>query len=195
MSESTNKRFGYFNRRSLGDIIIDNINGLLLLVFCITIIYPFWTHVLLSFSSSREATSLGFRLWIKEWTLESFKFAFKGYGNIGVAYANSVYRAFVGTILTVFSTILLAYPLSHKRLPGRTFFTIVILITMFFSGGIIPEYLLIRKLGLINTRWSLILPTITMGFYVIIMRNFLMTLDPAYEEASSSEFGGATRSF
>lgn len=177
----------YLKRRSVGDFVFDIFNGLFLIAFAISILYPFWTQVVLSFSDMGSATTLGFRLWMDEFSFAAYEFAFRGYGNVGVAYANSVFRAVVGTTLTVLFTIFAAYPLSQRRLPGRTFLTIVILITMFFSGGIIPEYLLIRYLGLIDSRWALILPTLTMGFYIIIMRNFMMTIDKAYEESAFVE--------
>ena len=68
--------------------------------------------------------------------------------------------------------------------------TIVLLITLFFAGGLVPNYLLIRRLGLIDTRWALILPLAVNGFYIIIARNFLMTIDPAYEDAALVDGAG-----
>ena len=187
MDGTSRTRQGLTARASGAEVLLKIAVSAVLILFCLTIIYPFWTQVLLSFSDMKHATTLGFRLWIDKWSVAAYEFAFRGYGNVLIAYGNSVFRVVVGTFLTVFFTILAAYPLSKKRLPGRTFLTIAVLITMFFSGGIVPEYLLIRYLKLIDTRWSLILPTLVIGFYVIIMRNFMMTIDEAFEEAAFVE--------
>ncbi len=154
------------------------------MLFCLSILYPFWTTVLLSFSGVGEGMSLGFHVWIGEWRLSAYQFITDRYGHLGRIFFNSVFRTVVGTFLTVCFTLLAAYPLSKKRIPGRNIMTIYLLITMFFSGGLIPTYLLVRSLGLINTRWVLIVPNLTMPFYIIIMRNFLMTIDDSYEEAA-----------
>ena len=103
---------------------------------------------------------------------------------IAVAYFNSIVRTAAGGALTVVVTLMAAYPLSKKNLPGRNGITIYILITMFFSGGLIPTYLLIRSLGLLDRFIVLLLPVLAMGFYVLIVRNFLMTVDIAYEESA-----------
>ncbi len=178
------RRPWYARRSSAGDVAFSVFNTLFLVLFCLTILYPFWTTLLLSFSPPDEVLSLGFRIWIDEWATTAYRFAFSEYGNVVTAYANSVYRTVGGTVLTVLFTIIAAYPLAKKNLPGRTALTVVVLITMFFSGGLIPLYLVVRSLGLIDSRWSLILPALTVGFYIIIMRNFFMTVDTSYEEAA-----------
>lgn len=185
--ERTEQRRAWYLRTTWSERLFKLFSAAVLTLLCLTIVYPFWTQVLLSFSDVDEATSLGLRLWIKEWHTGAYLFAFSGYGNVLVAYGNSIFRVVVGTALCVTFTILAAYPLSKRRLPGRTLLTVLVLITMFFSGGIIPQYLLMRYLGLIDTRWSLILPTLTTGFYVIITRNFMMTMDEALEEAAFME--------
>ena len=119
-----------------------------------------------------------------KWNVGAYKFALSKYGSVPVAYINSIFRTVMGTVLTIVITLLAAYPLSKILIPGRNMLTIFILITMFFSGGLIPSYLLIRRLGLFDTRWALILPSLAIGFYTIIMRNFLMTIDSAYEDSA-----------
>ena len=174
----------YMRRRTPGDIVFDVLNTLLLVAFCLTIVYPFWMTLLLSFSSTDEATSLGFHLWIRNWQITAYRFALSRYGNVPTAYVNSIFRTIMGTVLTVMVTLLAGYPLSKRNLPYRNVVTVVILVTMFFSGGLIPTYLLIRNIGLYDSRWALILPTLAQGYYIIIMRNFLMTVDKAYEESA-----------
>jgi putative aldouronate transport system permease protein len=173
-----------FSRKSPGDIAFDLVNGTLLVLLCLTIIYPFWNTLLISLASGKDVNSLGLRVWITTWNISAYKFAFSKYGHVGVAYLNSIFRTVIGTVLGVFVTLLAAYPLSKKDIPGRNAMTIYILITMFFHGGLIPTYLLIRNIGLFNSRLVLILPALVQGYYVIIMRNFLMTLDPSFEESA-----------
>ena len=177
-------RPAFMSRKTVGEIVFSSCNAILLIVFSLTILYPFWLMLLLSFASGKDVTTLGFRLWNRNWSLLAYEFAFSNYGNAGIAYVNSIFRTVLGTVMTIGATMMAAYPLSKKRLPGRNVLTIFILITMFFSGGFIPLYLVIRKLGLMDNRWSLILPIVAQGFYVIIVRNFIMTIDNAYEEAA-----------
>jgi putative aldouronate transport system permease protein len=174
----------FLSRKTAGDVVFDVLNYSFLFLFSLTIIYPFWSTILLSFSDTSEATSLGFHVWIRHWTLSAYKFAMSRYGNVPTAYLNSIIRTVAGTLLTLVVTLLAAYPLSKKNLPGRNIITIFILVTMFFSGGIIPSYLLIRSLGLIDKRLVLFLPGLAGGFNIVIMRNFLMTLDKSYEESA-----------
>ena len=177
-------------RKGAGARTFDVINLIALFLFCLTILYPFWTTILLSFSGVNEGMSLGFHLWITDWKLSAYDFIIDRYGHLGRIFYNSIFRTVVGTTLTIMFTLMAAYPLSKRRIPGRNAMTIFLLVTMFFSGGLIPTYLLIRSLGLINTRWVLILPSLTMTYYIIITRNFLMTIDDAYEEAAFMDGAG-----
>lgn len=178
------RRPRFLSRKTPGEVVFDALNYAFLFLFSLTILYPFWSTILLSFSTVEEATSLGFHVWIRTWTLSAYKFAMSRYGSVPIAYANSIFRTVAGTLLTLVVTLLAAYPLSKKNLPGRNAVTIFILVTMFFSGGIIPSYLLIRSLGLIDKRLVLFLPGLAGGFNIVIMRNFLMTLDKSYEESA-----------
>ena len=180
----TTGRLPAYGLRKIGGALFDVANYLFLIAFSLSVLYPLWTTILLSFSGVEDATTLGFHLWIDSWNLSAYEFAMSRYGNAQVAYFNSIFRTVVGTFLTVFWTLLAAYPLSKKNLPGRNVLTIIILMTMFFSGGLIPFYFLIKNIGLYDTRWALILPGMAVGFYTLIMRNFLMTIDDAYEEAA-----------
>ena len=178
------RRAWFLRRRSPGDVVFDVCNGAFLIIFCLTIVYPFWTTLLTSFADERDVTSLGFKIWIDSWNTAAYRFSFSSYGSITAAYFNSILRAVVATVLTMIVTMLGAYPLSKRNLPWRNVLTIYVLITMFFSGGLIPTYLLVRGIGLLNTRWALFLPFLAQGFYIIIVRNFLMTIDEALEESA-----------
>ncbi len=174
----------HFGKQSAGSAIFDSLNAIFMILAGITFLYPFWITILTSFSGHQASMSLGFHLWLSEWYTTAYRFAFSRFGRIGVAYGNTIFRTVAGTALIVSFTLLGAYPLSKKRLPGRNLITIFFLITMFFGGGLIPTYLLIRRIGLLNNRLVYILPLATNAFYIIIMRNFIMTIDDAYEEAA-----------
>ncbi|MEH7011775.1 carbohydrate ABC transporter permease [Neobacillus niacini] len=173
MEVKTRKKISLFN--------ILNITGFIL--FSILVIYPFWQTIVLSFSDAESASSLGVNLWPDQWITDAYKFMFSN-DNIGVAYLNTIARTVFGTILIVTFTVLAAYPLSKKDLPYRNVFTIFFLIAMFFSGGMIPDYLLIKNLGLIDNSLSLILPSAVNVFFIIIMRNYFMTIDKGLEESA-----------
>ncbi len=171
-------------RRSIAGVAFDFGNTLLMALFAFTILVPFWIMLVLSFTPNEWANDLGLKLWTARWSLATYRFSLSSYGDVVGAYGNSIFRTVLGTAAIVVATVAAAYPLAKKRLPGRTFMTVVILITLFFSGGFITLYLVVRGVGLLNSRWALILPSMANPFYMLIMRNFLMTIDDAYEEAA-----------
>ncbi len=170
--------------RSLGSAVFDFLNVFLIILLTLTFLYPLWFVILSSFATEQETMSLGFHLWISEFQFEAYRFAFSEYGNVQRAFVNSTLRTVLGTFFILIVTMFGAYPLSKRNLPGRNAFTIFFLVTMFFGGGLIPTYLWMRKLGMMNSRLALILPMLSNTFYIIIVRNFLMTIDSAYEEAA-----------
>ena len=101
-----------------------------------------------------------------------------------MALSNSVFRTVIGTFLMVAVMSAAAYPLSKKGLPHRKFFTLLIVITMFFSGGLLPSYLLVQNIGLLDSRWALILPCLINTFWLIIIRNFFIALPDEIEESA-----------
>lgn len=170
-------------KRSIGGITFDVFNYTFMILLSISIIYPFWNLVLLSFSDQAEATNLGMRLWINSWNTSAYKFILT-HNNIPMGYVNTIFRAFTGTVLMLLMCYLAAFPLAKKNLPGRNIFTIFFLITMFFSGGLIPSYLLIKDIGLMNSRWVYVIPGMFSTYNMIIMRNFIMSMDKELEEAA-----------
>lgn len=118
------------------------------------------------------------------------KFDFSGYAgvfqndSIWVAYKNTIFRTISGTALTIMLTFMGAYPLAKKSLPHRKFWTFFIMLTMFFSGGLIPSYLLIKNLGMMDTIWSLILPGVISTYMLLVARSFLSALPESLEEAA-----------
>ena len=100
------------------------------------------------------------------------------------AYAVSVFRVVVGTLLNLLVTATFAYALARRDLPGRTFFTLMVFVTMLFSGGLIPTFVLIDTLGLMNSLWVLIVPALMNPWWMLIMRNFFMAIPQEIEEAA-----------
>lgn len=160
-----------------------------LTLLCIVILYPFWNQIVLSFSHSSTTTGLGVSLWPEQWSLEAYEFIFS-YGNVGLAYLNTIIRTVLGTITIVAVTILAAYPLSRDDLPLRGLIMGLFIFAMFMQGGMIPDYLLVRGLGLLNTRSALILPRALNVTYIIIMINFFKSISPEIEESATMD--GAT---
>ncbi|GAB1483634.1 carbohydrate ABC transporter permease [Treponema sp.] len=100
------------------------------------------------------------------------------------SYANTLLYTFTGTLINLGATILYAYPLSRRDFYGRTFFTAMIAFTMFFSGGLIPSYLVVKQFGLINTMWALIFPVAINTWYMIIMRTFFQSIPDTIQESA-----------
>ncbi len=175
------------------DTLSDRILVLVILVVCVGLlvltIYPFWDLLVLSISPREEALSMGLRLYTLRPTFGAYLRVFTS-PNIGTAFMNSLIRTVSGTVLSVFLVALTAYPLSKKGFPLRGAGTVILLFTMMFSGGLIPSYLLMKALHLLDTRWVLILPGAVSAYNVIIMRNFLYSIPDSLEE--SARIDGAT---
>lgn len=189
VSGRAKSRAGTKIKVSPGGRIFDIANYVFITLFILTIIYPFWNVVLRAFSPVEEVSGLGLHIWIKRWTTGSWVYVFRN-SEVGLAYFNTVFRTVVGTLFTLGITMTAGYTLSKRTLPGRNIITLMFLFTMFFSGGLIPSYLLVKSIGLMNTRWALILPIAMNVFYIIIARNFLMTVDQAMEDSAVIDGAG-----
>lgn len=175
-------------KRSAGGLIFDvcNYGGFFLL--SLTFIYPFWTIIVQSFSSAADIYRLGFHLFPGTFSTEAWRYAVAE-ERVFLAYFNTIFRVSTGTAWILLVTFTGAYALAKRDLPGRRALTFIYVLTLFFGGGLIPTYLLVRGFGLINTRLIL---AITLGgtgigvqaFYIIIARNFLMTIDQALEDSA-----------
>lgn len=170
-------------KRSVGEKIFDTFNYMLLLLFAITALYPFVNMLSLSFSSSSVASQHGLKLIPSEFSLKGYKAVFDN-PIIWKGYLNTIIRTVGGTILNVLFTVMCAYPLSKRYLPNRTFYTMFIVFTMFFSGGLIPTYLLVKGVGLLDNPLVLILPGLINAFTMIIVRNYFMSLPVELEESA-----------
>lgn len=176
-------------RKTKGDLIFDICNNTFMVLFCISIIFPFWDMIMLSFSHPDESVSLTLRLWPKSWRWDAYLFAFSD-SKILNAYAVTILRTVLGTLLHIFVTLLAAYPLSKRNLPFRNVLTTYFIIPMFFSGGLIPTYLINKKLGFVDNILVYIIPGAVSIFVVLLVRNYLMSMDSGLEESAFIDGAG-----
>ena len=157
--------------RSRGDRVYQWCNNALLVLAIAVVLYPLIYVLSASFSSTRAVLGGRVWLWPVEPTLLGYQTIFD-YALIWRGYANTVFYTFFGTIINVVLTIMAAYPLSRRDLVGRNLFMFLITFTMIFSGGLIPTYLLVRELGMIITRWVMMIPNAIAAWNVIITRTY-----------------------
>ncbi len=161
----------------------------LLTILGLIILYPFYNALLVSLVPNTVYLRYqGLMLWPPEVTWEAYSFTFQS-SLIWYGFKNSILITVIGTIYNMVLTVFCAYALT-KPIPGGKIIRFLIVFTMYFSGGLIPFYLLIRDLGLIDTLWSMILPTGINIMYMLIISNYFKSLPPALEE--SAKIDGAT---
>jgi putative aldouronate transport system permease protein len=165
------------------------INALVLFLISLITLYPFWHVVMYSLSNSQASLSGGLFLWPRQLDTLAYRLLFNT-TQIYVSYKNTIIRAFGGTFISITLSALTAYPLSRKRFHGRGIISMFIFFTMLFSGGMIPTYLVVQKLGLLNSLWALILPTAMSAYNMFILRNFFQSIPASLEE--SAMLDGAT---
>ena len=162
----------------------------IIIIFLITILYPIIFVIAASFSEGTEVQLGHVYLWPVKPTLEGYR-AVLSHKNIITGYRNTILYTLGGTLINVVMTVLCAYPLSRKDLPMRGFFMFLFVFTMFFSGGLIPTYLLVNSLGLVNTFWSLLIPGAMSVYNMIITRTFFQNGVPA-ELLEASQIDGCS---
>ena len=177
-------------QESLGDRIFLGSVYFFLLVILVTVLYPLIYVISSSLSSPLAVSSGRVWLWPVDFSLRGYQVALRN-PQIITGYANSLYYTFFGTLLSVALTILVAYPLSRRTLFGRTAIMLFITFTMIFSGGLIPTYLVVKQLGMLNTRWALLIPQAVAAWQVIIARTFFQVNIPD-ELAEAAELDGCS---
>lgn len=174
-------------KRITQDKVVYFINYVLLGLLLLTILYPLIYVVSASFSSGDALASGKVRLFPVEPTLLSYKTVFE-YDAIWTGFVNSIIYTTVGTLVSMVLTLLAAYPLSREDFQGKKILSGMFLFTMMFSGGLIPSYMLIKNLGLMNTMWAIILPGAVSAYNVIVARTFFnQTIPKDLLEASQMD--------
>lgn len=172
-------------KQSTADNVFDAINTLLLAIIVVMVLYPLIFVVSASFSNPMLVMQGKIRLFPKDVTFMAYKRIFAN-DDIMIGYRNTFIYTIVGTLLNLIMTIAGAYPLSRKDFYGRNFIMGMFTFTMFFSGGLIPTYLIIKRLNLINNFWVMILPGAVSVYNMVIMRTFFQTTIPTeIEEAAA----------
>jgi len=159
------------------DKVVYFINYVLLALLLVIELYPLIYIVSCSFSSGDALMAGKVRLLPVDLTLDSYKAVFK-YSSIWTGYKNSLIYTVLGTVISIVLTLFAAYPLSRTDFQGRNVFMGLFLFTMMFSGGLIPSYLLVKNLGLIDSMWAIVLPGAVSAYNVIVARTYFKQTIP-----------------
>jgi multiple sugar transport system permease protein/putative aldouronate transport system permease protein len=177
-------------RESAPDLVFDLVNRVLLWTTLVVVLYPLVYVVSASVSSGYAVVSNQVWLWPVDFTLTSYGAILK-HGLLVSGYLNSVLYVVAGTLVNLSLLLLAAYPLSRPDLPARRLFSGLFLFVMFFNGGIIPNYLLVRSLGMLDTRWALIVPAALSVYNIMVARTYFQTNIPQ-ELLEASQMDGCT---
>lgn len=172
------------------DKIFDIINYVLMTIMLLIVAYPLYFIVIASFSDFKYVNNGEVWLFAKGFTIEGYIKLFE-YHKIWIGYRNTILYTLVGTSLNVILTLLSGYALSRKDLYGRTIFMYVVTITMLFNGGLIPTYLVIKRLNLIDSFWVMILPSAVSAWNIIVTKTFFQTTIPS-ELLESAQIDGCS---
>lgn len=184
-------------KRQAGQLsgLSDKTSDVILVIICLVIVflvaYPLYYVLIASVSNPYDVYAGKTFLFPSEFTLDGYKAVFAD-KSIVTGYLNSIKYTVVGTVFSVVMVYLTAYPLSIKDLPGRKFLSIFFIITMYFGGGLIPTYLVVKNTGLIDSMWALFLPGGVAVSNMIIVRNFFEHSIPK-EMIESAEIDGASK--
>ena len=166
------------------DKVVYVVNYILLILLTVSVLYPLIYIVSCSFSSGDALMAGRVKLLPVEFTLLSYKTVFE-YESIWTGYLNSIIYTVVGTVISIVLTIFAAYPLSRDDFRGGNILMKLFLFTMLFSGGLVPTYLLVKNLGLVDTMWAVVLPTAVNAYNMIVARTFFrQTIPKDLQEAA-----------
>lgn len=178
-----------------GEKVFSVINNIIMILLCAVMIYPVLLVVGRSVTPEIERALHPLRLIPATFDWTGYKFIFSSGSNIINSYLTTIARTLIGTTLNIIVTVLLAYPLSKSYYPPRRVITGLIVFTMWFSGGLIPSFLLNKSLGLMNSFWVYIFPSLVNAFNLIIMRNFFMQIPDSLEESAKLDGANDLRVF
>lgn len=182
-------RAGGSIRNSIGDTVFNRLNELFMIVFAFICVYPFIYVLALSLNDGLDAQSGGIYFFPRKFSLENYATIFKN-PDIVNSYSITLFRVVVGTILSVLLVAACAYAMSRHTLPFRKLFNWMILIPMYFSGGMIPYYLLVSSLGFRDSIWVYVIPSLYGSFNIILMRTFMKQLPESLNESARLDGAG-----
>lgn len=172
----------------------DVFNIVLMAVVLIAVVYPFVNVLAISFNDGYDAVRGGIYLWPRVFSLENYKFVLRD-SSLLRGFMVSVLRTVIGTVTAVLGNALLGYVVSCRQFAGRKFMRILFLITMYFGGGLIPVYLLMTRLGLINTLTVYWLPSIFSAYYMLLCASYIQNIPEALFEAARVDGANELRIF
>jgi putative aldouronate transport system permease protein len=180
MAKNTNK---IKSVRSVGDMILSGVIVVVMAVVLITTLYPFLNALALSLNQADDTMKGGITFYPRVFTLRNYELVFTN-DKVWSAYTITVLRTVIGTITGLLFTGMLGFGLSRKKLEGRRFYTMFCLIPMYFGGGLLPTYFLIKSLGLYNNFLVYIIPTLVNLWNMILMRSYFASIPDALEESA-----------
>ena len=166
-----------------GDKVFNAVNVSLMFIVCLACLYPIWYCLILSLSNTNLIAESRIWIWPRYFTIWNYKEVFENQ-QIMNGFKIGAYRTVLASVLSVFFNAMAAYALSKKYFIGRQIFMTVIMITMYFSGGIVPFYLLLMNLHLINSFWVYIIPGMFGATTIIIMRTFFNNIPVEMDESA-----------
>lgn len=172
-----------FRKKSSGDHIFDIANIVFMLLVVVVTLYPFINSTAISLNDANDTTKGGITFYPRVFTLRNYELIFQN-PKVYNAYFITVARTVVGTLSGLLFTSMLAFGMAHRNLKCRRFYTILCIIPMYFGGGLIPFYFLIKGLGMMNSFWVYIIPGFVGIFNMIMMRTFFQGIPEALEESA-----------
>jgi putative aldouronate transport system permease protein len=176
-------------KSSFGEKVFHVLNNLFMVLLIIIMLYPFWYVAMYSISDSKLAAGGGLFFVPRGFSLASYQLVL-GNTSFLSGFKASFIVTVAGTILSVFFTATTAYAISKKRLRGKNLFSFLILFTMLFNGGLVPSYLVVKNLGMLDTYWALILPNLIGAWNILVMRSFFTGIPDELEEAAKIDGAG-----
>lgn len=177
-------------RVGTGDRVFYTVIGIVMFILTLIVLYPILYVVSASFSSPDAVQAGRVWIWPVDFTFKAYEAVFQ-YKEIWIGYRNTIFYVVVGTIMHVAVELICAYPLARKNLWGRNFISFMFSFTMLFGGGMIPSYLLIKNLGMLNTVWAMFIPGLMSVYNVIVARTFIQNNIPN-ELLEASQIDGCT---
>ena len=177
----------YLRRRDLTGFGI--INLIFLLLLCFTMLYPFWNSLVRSVSANSAILSGKVYLWPVGFNIEGYQTLFRD-GLFFVSLRNTLFTTSVGTTLRLAVTLMAGYAFSKRNLVGHKVLFLIFLVTMFFEGGIVPTFIIVRNLGLYDTLWALVLIEAAKVFYMILAMSFFRQIPESIEESAFIDGAG-----
>ena len=184
------KRKNRIKNETLSDRIFDTINIIIMVVLFVIFVWPLWFVIIASFSDPILVNSGQVMLYPKGLTLDGYEMMLK-YKQLWRGYGNTIFYTVAGTALNMVLSVCMAYPMSDKEFTARKVLIGFFMFTMYFSGGLIPGYLLMKNLGILNTRWAMLLPGAVSVYNCLILRSYFMNSIPAeLREAATLDGAG-----